>query len=89
MKHGKRYRNAIEEVSRGPYKDLGELIPQLKKTAKAKFDETVELSMRLNVDPRRADQMVRGTVVPWAPAGSCPTPRRAPSPSTWARRCRS
>ena len=63
MKHGKRYRNAIEEVSRGPYKDLGELIPQLKKTAKAKFDETVELSMRLNVDPRRADQMVRGTVV--------------------------
>ena len=63
MKHGKRYRNLQEEVSRGPYTDLKDLIPELKKTAKAKFDETVELSTKLNVDPRHADQVVRGTVV--------------------------
>ena len=63
MKHGKRFRNLQEEVSRGPYAELKDLIPELKKTAKAKFDETVELCTKLNVDPRHADQVVRGTVV--------------------------
>ena len=63
MKHGKRYANAVKEVNRGPYMDLGELMENLKKTAKAKFDETVEVSTCLNVDPRHADQVVRGTVV--------------------------
>lgn len=63
MKHGKRYRKLSDDVSRGPYEDLGELIAALKKTASAKFDETVELVTRLNVDPRHADQVVRGTVV--------------------------
>jgi len=63
MKHGKRYRKATEEVSLGPYQDLAELIRNLKQTALAKFDETVELSTKLNVDPRHADQVVRGTVV--------------------------
>jgi large subunit ribosomal protein L1 len=63
MKHGKRYDRLSEEVSRGPYTDLGELMRALKQTAAAKFDETVEVSARLNVDPRHADQLVRGTVV--------------------------
>jgi large subunit ribosomal protein L1 len=63
MQHGKRYRKAFEEVPRGPYTDLGELMRALKQTALAKFDETVEFSARLNVDPRHADQLVRGTVV--------------------------
>jgi len=63
MKHGKRYRKVSDEISRGPYQDLGELIKAVKGTASAKFDETVELSTKLNVDPRHADQVVRGTVV--------------------------
>jgi large subunit ribosomal protein L1 len=63
MKHGKRFRNASDAVNRGPYEDLGALIENLKKTATAKFDETVEVSAKLNIDPRHADQVVRGTVV--------------------------
>lgn len=63
MKHGKRYDNVQTKVSRGPYPDLKELIKNLKQTASAKFDESVEVSTRLNVDPRYADQVVRGTVV--------------------------
>ncbi len=63
MKHGKRFQNVTEKVSRGPYSELGELIKAIKESASAKFDETVELSTRLSVDPRHADQVVRGTVV--------------------------
>jgi len=63
MRHGKRYDNVQTKVSRGPYADLTELIKSLKQTASAKFDESVEVSTRLNVDPRYADQVVRGTVV--------------------------
>jgi large subunit ribosomal protein L1 len=63
MKHGKRFNKVSEDVSRGPYEELTDLIVALKKTASAKFDETVELVTRLNVDPRHADQVVRGTVV--------------------------
>jgi large subunit ribosomal protein L1 len=63
MKHGKRYDNVQTKVSRGPYTDLKDLIKNLKQTASAKFDESVEVSTRLNVDPRYADQVVRGTVV--------------------------
>jgi large subunit ribosomal protein L1 len=63
MKHGKRFNKAFAEVSRGPYQNLGELMKELKKTATAKFDETVEVATKLNVDPRHADQVVRGTVV--------------------------
>ncbi len=63
MKRGKRYSSIEGDVSRGPYEELGELIVNLKKTAKAKFDESVDLSTKLNVDPRHADQVVRGTVV--------------------------
>jgi len=63
MQHGKRYRKAFEEIPREPYADLGALVRALKQTASAKFDETVEVTARLNVDPRHADQLVRGTVV--------------------------
>jgi large subunit ribosomal protein L1 len=61
-KHGKNYRNAIAKVEKRPY-PLREAVETLKQSAYAKFDETIEIAMRLGVDPRHADQMVRGTVV--------------------------
>jgi large subunit ribosomal protein L1 len=61
-KHGKNYRNGVAKVEPRPYR-LREAIETLKQAAYAKFDETVEIAMRLGVDPRHADQMVRGTVV--------------------------
>src|SRR5882762_9607648 len=61
-KHGKKYRAAAEKVERRPYQ-LDEAMQLLKKVAYAKFNETVELSMLLGVDPKHADQMVRGTTV--------------------------
>ena len=61
-KHGKHYRNAIAKVEKRPY-HLREALETLKEAAYAKFDETIEVAMRLGVDPRHADQMVRGTVV--------------------------
>ena len=59
---GKKYRSASEVVGRRPY-PLEEAVPLVQKVKFAKFDETVELHMRLGVDPKHADQMVRGTVV--------------------------
>jgi large subunit ribosomal protein L1 len=59
---GKKYRNVAELVEKRPYA-LAEAIPFLQKNKTAKFDETVEVHMNLGVDPRHADQMVRGTVV--------------------------
>jgi large subunit ribosomal protein L1 len=61
-KAGKKYQAAAKLVDKAAY-TLVEAMPLLKKAAFAKFDETVELSMRLGVDPKHADQMVRGTVV--------------------------
>ncbi len=61
-KHGKSYRQAAEKVESRPY-DLSEAMELVKQTAYASFDETVEVSLRLGVDPKHADQMVRGTVV--------------------------
>ncbi len=61
-RHGKNYRNARQQVEQRSYR-LEEAVPLLKKIKYAKFDETVELAMRLGVDPKHADQMVRGTVV--------------------------
>ena len=60
--HGKKYRAAAEKVEQRPYQ-LDEAMDLLKKIAYAKFNETVELSMLLGVDPKHADQMVRGTTV--------------------------
>ena len=61
-KTGKKYTAAQKQVEAKPY-TLDEAVPLVKKIKFAKFDETVELHMRLGVDPKHADQMVRGTVV--------------------------
>src|SRR3982751_3053801 len=61
-KPGKQYQTALKQVESKEYQ-LEEAIPLLKKIKFAKFDETVEVHMRLGVDPKHADQMVRGTVV--------------------------
>jgi large subunit ribosomal protein L1 len=61
-KHGKKFTAAAAQVEDRSYA-LEEAIPLVQKVKYAKFDETVELSMRLGVDPKHADQMVRGTVV--------------------------
>ena len=61
-KHGKKYRSAAEKVEERPYQ-LDEAFTLLKSIAYAKFNETVEISMLLGVDPKHADQMVRGTTV--------------------------
>src|ERR687883_1968427 len=62
-KHGKKYRAAAEKVEAGRKYNLDEGVAKVKEIAFAKFDETVELTMWLGVDPRKADQLVRGTVV--------------------------
>ena len=59
---GKKYATALKLVDKPAY-TLTDAMPLIKKAAFAKFDETVELAMRLGVDPKHADQMVRGTVV--------------------------
>jgi large subunit ribosomal protein L1 len=62
-KKGKKYRAALEKIEPLRKYTLEEAIAKVKEVAFAKFDETVELTMWLGVDPRKADQMVRGTVV--------------------------
>jgi large subunit ribosomal protein L1 len=62
QKSGKQYQAASKQVEPRPY-PLEEAIPLIQKIKYAKFDETVEVHMRLGVDPKHADQMVRGTVV--------------------------
>ena len=61
-RRGKHYQSARKQVQAKEYQ-LEEAVPLLKKIKYAKFDETVEIHMRLGVDPKHADQMVRGTVV--------------------------
>ncbi len=61
--HGKKYEQALERVDREKRYGLMDAISLLKDVAGAKFDETVELVLRLGVDPRKSDQMVRGTVL--------------------------
>src|SRR5438477_11659247 len=62
-KHGKKYRAAIEKIEEGRKYTLEDAVKTLKEIAFAKFDESVELTMWLGVDPRKADQLVRGTLV--------------------------
>lgn len=62
-KRGKKYQESLKIVDRSQQYDLGEAIELVQKTAVANFDETIELAVRLGVDPRHADQQVRGTVV--------------------------
>ena len=59
---GKRYNKAVEGIDRKHLYGLTEAVAMLKERAGAKFDETIEVSMNLGVDPRHADQMVRGVV---------------------------
>ena len=63
MKHGKKYQDSIKLIEKQKLYDPREGIETVLSTAKAKFDETVEASIRLGVDPRHADQQVRGAVV--------------------------
>jgi len=63
MRIGKRFRAGQGAVGAEKLGDLADAVSRLKKAATAKFDETVEVSMRLGVDPRHAEQQVRGTVV--------------------------
>jgi large subunit ribosomal protein L1 len=62
-KHGKKYLAAFAKVEPGKKHTLEEAISKLKEIKFANFDETVELTMWLGVDPRKADQLVRGTIV--------------------------
>jgi len=62
-KHGKKYGAAAQKIEPGRKYNLDEGIAKVKEIAFAKFDETVELTMWLGVDPRKADQLVRGTLV--------------------------
>ena len=61
-KRGKRYRGINEYVDRLQFYTVDEAVSLVKKTGSAKFDETVDLASRLGVDPRQADQNIRGTV---------------------------
>ena len=61
-KWGKRLRAALEGIDRDHSYDLADAVKMIKQNATAKFDETVELAMNLGLDPRHADQMVRGMV---------------------------
>ncbi|MBQ9114017.1 MAG: 50S ribosomal protein L1 [Clostridia bacterium] len=63
MKHGKKYQDSVKAFDLSKQYEANEAISVLLETAKAKFDETIELHVRLGVDPRQADQQVRGVLV--------------------------
>ena len=63
MKHGKKYTDSVKLIDHLKQYDPEEAVDLVLQTGKAKFDETVEISVRLGVDPRHADQQVRGAVV--------------------------
>ncbi|MHB1210599.1 MAG: 50S ribosomal protein L1 [Acidimicrobiales bacterium] len=75
MKHGKNYKNALAKVDREELLTVAEALEKVKAISSAKFDETVELAIRLGVDPRKAEQIVRGTIS--LPAGTGKTNRVA------------
>jgi large subunit ribosomal protein L1 len=62
MSRGKRYKSAVSTVDRDKTYALDEAVKMVKANAKAKFDETIEVAMNLGIDPRHADQAVRGMV---------------------------
>lgn len=63
MKHGKKYNESVKLIESTKYYETAEALGLVCQTAKAKFDETVEIHIRLGVDSRHADQQVRGAVV--------------------------
>lgn len=62
-KNGKKYQDSVKQVDREKLYDVTEAVELVKKIAPAKFDETVEAAVRLGVDPKKADQQIRGAVV--------------------------
>src|SRR3979411_291478 len=62
MSRGKRYKSAVSTVDRDKTYALDEAVKMVKANAKAKFDETIEVAMNLGIDPRHADQAVRGMI---------------------------
>ena len=97
MKHGKKYVEGAKLIDRTKLYDTAEALEVCVKTGTAKFDETVELHVKLGVDGRHADQQVRGAIVlPNGPARACgcwPFARRTrkrkprlPAPTLWAAR---
>jgi large subunit ribosomal protein L1 len=62
-KHGKKYVEASKQIDSAALYEVSDAIALVKKTATAKFDETVEVAFRLGVDPRQSDQQIRGAVV--------------------------
>ena len=81
---GKRTKKAREGVDREKLYPLSEAVKMVKDRAKAKFDETIEVAMNLGIDPRHADQMVRGVVN--LPNGSGRSVRVAVSRSSLSQR---
>jgi large subunit ribosomal protein L1 len=75
MKHGKNYKNSLAQVDREELLTITEALDKVKNLSTAKFDETVELAIRLGVDPRKAEQIVRGTIS--LPSGTGKTNRVA------------
>jgi large subunit ribosomal protein L1 len=63
MKHGKKYSEMFEKIDKEKLFAVGEAVNLVKQASPAKFDETIDLAVRLGVDPRHADQQVRGAVV--------------------------
>lgn len=62
-KHGKRYNEAFKAIDKAKLYDVEEAVKLVKSNSKAKFDETIEVSIKLGVDGRHADQQVRGAIV--------------------------
>ena len=63
MKHGKKYIDSAKTIETGKLYEVEEAIATVLDTAKAKFDETIELHVRLGIDPKQSDQQVRGVLV--------------------------
>ena len=63
MKYGKKYADSIKAYDRSKQYETAEAVSLVLDNAKAKFDETIELHVRLGIDPRQADQQVRGVLV--------------------------
>jgi large subunit ribosomal protein L1 len=63
MTHGKRYRASVQKLDRAKTARIEDAVKLVKEMASCKFDETVDVALRLGVDPKQADQNIRGTVV--------------------------
>lgn len=83
MQHGKKYRAAAEKIDQNKVYSLEEAVKLMKENKIAKFDESVEIHIRTNVDPKKGDQQVRGTVA--LPHGTGKTKRVAVITSTSAK----